>query len=236
MGGRASHQLVQQGADLSLGFDPAVSSHFYVFEFAPAGVVDANADGDDLHTKAVAIYSSKFGAWTHRVVWDSQISIFRNSKSLFQSGMLHLSVDDDFVLVVGVERNRRVIRAPMPHSACDVHNVYLSQGQLHLAKKVWALEDYSSENWTLKHKVSHLQLLGLVYSNYYRVISIHPEHSLIFFVCERLRKQGEQLLTKLMSYDTDSGELRFICEVGRGSRTPYLSYVPLFSESLADGH
>lgn len=187
---------------IRLGSDTAISSHFYVLEFAPAGDVDANADGDDLHTKPVAIYSSKFGAWTHRVVWDSQTSIFCNSKSLFYSGMLHLCADDDFVLVLGVERNRRLIHVPMPHSAGDVHNVYLSQGQLYLTKKgaselsIWALVDYSSEKWILKRNVSHFN---------YEVISIHPEYNLLFIVRKKSRR-----LVDLMSYEIDSRELHFL--------------------------
>nr|XP_040258752.1 putative F-box protein At5g52610 [Aegilops tauschii subsp. strangulata] len=228
-----------------LGFDPTVSSHFHVFEFAASAIPNAYRQND--------VHASKQWESTHPKL-----------------EMVHLSSRSchNSVVAVGVDGTRGFIRVPTP---CGGNDLYLSQGQLCLAHKdaselsVWALEDYSSENWTLKYKVSHLQLLGLMCSmflgyvfpkfregdypglcipgctqpmflGYYRVISIHPEHSLIFFVCQKLHKQGERSLTKLMSYDMDSRELHFICELGRGCRTPYLSYVPLFSESLADGH
>jgi hypothetical protein len=224
-----------------LAFDPAVSSHFHVFEFALARVVDTDMQGDaSSHTKAVRIYSSKSGAWTHPIVWDNPVSIACFAKGVFLNGTLYSSSSDDFVLAVGMEGNYRAIPVPAaPHSADDVHDVYLSQGQLHLANRgasrlsVWVL-DSSGENWTLKHGVSHLQLLGTEYSTFarcYTVSAIHPEHNnVIFILCQK----GHRSPAKLMSYDMVSMKLSFIRDVGSSCMTPYLSYVPLFSDSLAD--
>jgi hypothetical protein len=64
---------------------------------------------------------------------------------------------------------------------------------------------------------------------YYKVISIHPKHDAVFMVC------GPE--KALISYDMDSRELYFICQLGWDCTiTSYIPYVPLFSKSLADGH
>ncbi|VAH84302.1 unnamed protein product [Triticum turgidum subsp. durum] len=189
-----------------LGFDPAVSAHFYVFELVPD------------------------------IAWDPSCA--------FLSRVLYLCPDNNSVAAVDVEGNCRIIPIPTSHDAPDCPNVYASQGQLYLTIQgaselsIWVLEDSSSENcWTLKLNVSHLRLFGIEYSSseqYYGVISAHPEHDVIFIIKGfRLWYRPEK---KLFSYDMDSGELCFICDLPWNSTCPYLSYVPLFSESLADGH
>ncbi|CAM0958689.1 unnamed protein product [Alopecurus aequalis] len=224
-----------------LAFDPAIYSHFHVFEFAPARVVDADVKGDaGWLTKGVKIYLSKVGAWTHTIVWDNSISIFSSSRGVFYSGQLYLpSHNDFFVAVVDMEGNCKVIGVPRPHSSRDVHSVYVSQGKLQLANNgasrlsIWTLEDSSSKNWILKHNVSHSQLLGAEYSmfaGYYTVISIHPESNMVFIVFNKDYRRP----TKLMSYQLDSRKLRFICDISSGCMNPFLAYVPLLSESLAD--
>lgn len=174
--------------------------------------------------------------------WDNPILLCSLRRSVFLDGVLYLSSYEDFVIAVDLEGNCRVIRIPVPHSAGDLHNVYLSQGQLHFvyegdsALSVWVLDDTSSDNWTLKHTFSLVQLFGKEYLPFvwnYEVASIHPEHNVIFIAC---RSRDSQLPKTLMSYDMDSGERRFIChQVGMVSTT-YLPLVPLFSELLADGH
>ncbi|XBI67997.1 hypothetical protein VPH35_047260 [Triticum aestivum] len=57
-----------------LGFDPAVSSHFYVFELVPALAWNP-IKRDDYSIEAVGIYSSKVGVWTHPIVLDDPIEI-----------------------------------------------------------------------------------------------------------------------------------------------------------------
>uniref|UniRef100_M8B4C1 F-box associated domain-containing protein n=1 Tax=Aegilops tauschii TaxID=37682 RepID=M8B4C1_AEGTA len=130
-----------------------------------------------------------------------------------------------------------------------MNDVFPSQRKLYFANStgargselaVWVLRDYNRRTWTLKHKVSNLKLFGAEYSwfqKHYNVISFHPEHNMIFILC------GEE--NTLMSYDMDFMELCFIRQLGsdyqvEGShwegKTPFLSYVPLFSELLANGH
>ena len=83
-------------------------------------------------------------------------------------GVLYLCAYDRKLVALKVEENDwKVIPLPAPECRGDPsHDMYLSQGQLYFAHKsdselsIWVLEDPSSENWTLKHNVSHLQLFG----------------------------------------------------------------------------
>ncbi|XP_037415603.1 F-box protein At5g07610-like isoform X2 [Triticum dicoccoides] len=189
-----------------LGFDPAVSSHFHVFEFIDEeswGISEDELDGDCCgRIETLAIYSSKAGAWKYQTVEHGRFSIPKNS------GRLYFADSDGSKL------------------------------------SIWVLEDYVTGKWTLKHNVSHLQLFRTKYSSYvnnYEVISIHPEHSLVFIV-------GGVEKT-LMSYDMDSRKLCFIRQLGSECKLewqwwpecgkkapPFYPHVPLFSESLADEH
>jgi hypothetical protein len=40
----------------------------------------------------------------------------------------------------------------------------------------------------------------------------------------------------LMSYEMDSEKVQFIHDLGHGTDEPYIPYVPLYSESLANGY
>lgn len=88
---------------------------------------------------------------------------------------------------------------------------------------IWVLEDYHTEEWVLKHTVSILQLFGKMSCRFdsYEVVTIHPDHNLVFFV-----EYGDR---KLISYDMDTKEVSDVCTLGRGYGriTPY---VPCFSD------
>ena len=158
--------------------------------------------------------------------------------------MLYLRSDSNTVAAIDVQGNYRIIPIPTSPDARGVPNVYVSRGQLYLTDhasselSIWVLEDSISENcWTLKLKVSYMQLVGVEYSSageHYGVISAHPEDNVIFIIVESASRIFPQM--KLLSYKMDSREPRFVCDLGRNSRCPYVPYVPLFSESLADGH
>jgi hypothetical protein len=95
-----------------LGFDPAVSSHFHVYEFVHQFVSDTEEDEvsdieeDDISDtaeeqashcdrriiKLLATYSSKAGTWTHqRVVKHNSSAIRKRSRSVFLNGFLYLA-------------------------------------------------------------------------------------------------------------------------------------------------
>jgi hypothetical protein len=190
------------------------------------------------------MYSSKTGVWSHEADAWSACSIYIpfGTKSVFFRGELHLCSYDHQLISIDVEENDwKAI--PLPGTVTASHDVYLSHGQLHFAcigpseLSIWVLEDPSSEVWTLKRNISHLQLFGTEYSAYacdYVVISIHPEENLIFIVAGHMQT--------LMSYEMDSMKRRIIDQVGCVSTWPSenrfrcIPYVPLFLESLADGH
>ncbi|CAM0884623.1 unnamed protein product [Alopecurus aequalis] len=269
-----------------LGFDPAVSSHFHVFEFIDKkvwGIDESEPDEEvlgidesepdevlgideelwgidepelndwDGRIKALAIYSSKAGAWKHQKVYCDPFAIPVTSKSAFFNGILHLAGFDDLVAAVDVEdHHSRLTEIPTHpyYNEEPVDDIFQSQGKLYFVNssagadgkelEVWVLEDSVDENWCLKHTVSHLQLFGKkspLYEYDFSVISIHPEHNLLFIVGGNKKA--------LMSYDMDSRKRRFIRQLGSDcqfespdwrEKTPYLPYVPWFSESLADGH
>ncbi|VAH68431.1 unnamed protein product [Triticum turgidum subsp. durum] len=225
--------------DVRLGFDSAVSSHFHVFELVPTLSLDVNKGYDD-SIEEVGIYSSEARDWTHQIEWDYPFVIGNFSGSAFLSGVLYLPSGHDSVAAINVEGNCRIISVPTSHDGGP--DVYVSRGQLYLTIQgaselsIWVLTDSSSENcWTLKLNGSYLQLFGIEYSSSkHRVISAQPEHDVIFIAVES--ESGYLSLVKLCSYEMDSGELRVICDLGWNSSCPYLPYVPLFSESLADGH
>jgi F-box interacting protein len=235
-----------------LGFEPAVSSHFHVFEF-----IDEEAWGIDEselsecvgRIETLAIYSSKAGVWKHHSLDRFAFAIPTDSKGGFFNGVLHLATSYDFIFAVDVKGNDWwLIDISMPPYSGYARNdvIFVSQRQLYLVDRtagsdasevsVWALEDYNSEKWTLKHNVSHLELFGAWYSlfaDHFSVISFHPEHNMIFIV-------DDEHENTLMSYDMDHRKLCFIFQLGRDcqiqwGRTSYLPYVPLFSEALADG-
>ncbi|KAM3354088.1 hypothetical protein ACQJBY_024991 [Aegilops geniculata] len=229
-----------------LGFDPAVSSHFHVFEFIDEDVWGTEEDKlSDCsgRIEMVSVYSSKAGVWMHQRTADHNLfAIPRHSKSVFFNRILHLAAFDDMVVTLDVKGSLLWIIGT-PASSCNdssINDIFLSNGQLYFAASadsvclsVWVLEDYERGKWTLKHNVSHSQLFGVKYSEHdYNVISFHPERNMIFIVC------GHE--NTLMSYEMDCRKLCFISQLGRDGqikcgKTPYIPYVPLFSESLADG-
>ncbi|XP_047060529.1 putative F-box protein At3g22650 [Lolium rigidum] len=248
-----------------LGFDSAVSAHYHVFEFISQevwGLDESELSYYGGRIEAVATYSSKAGVWTHKMVKYNDFAIPAHSKGVFFNGVMHLAAYDDMVVTFDVKgKLLRIIRTPSPPCRYDfpVNDVFLSQGQLHftcstnsesddsISKRsdesdssnllVWVLEDYSSEKWTLKHTVSHLQLFEDTDSEYpdYNVISFHPERNMIFIV------YGHN--NTLISYEMDCKKRCSLRQLGQDgheyfgeiNKNPFIPYVPLFTESLADG-
>ncbi|KAM0822719.1 hypothetical protein ACQ4PT_071331 [Festuca glaucescens] len=217
-----------------LGFDPVVSSHFHVFEFAPAPEHVSMRLCVHARTKPLGIYSSKAGVWTHPSNWKCPIKIDRYSSSTFFRGLLYLSSRVDKVVAVDMEGNCRVINIPSTsHGSCIARDVYVSRGQLQFAissaseLSIWALEDPSStENWTLKHNVSRLKLFADENSSNYHVI-VHPEYKVILVVRTRFHSTYRSW-TELMSYNMDSRELRSVSDLGHDCMQEALSPICSF--------
>ncbi|CAM0884622.1 unnamed protein product [Alopecurus aequalis] len=234
-----------------LGFDPALSSHFYVFEFVDQetwGITESEDWNGCI--EAVATYSSKAGVWSHQMVEDDLFEIPTHSKSAFFNGVMHLAAFDDTLVSFDVEGNLlwNIHTPPRPYGDdTNINDVFVSKGELYFTisarsesgcsdLSVWVLEDYRLEKWTLKHTVSHLELFAENYSVLNcNVISFHPECNMIFIVF------GDENI--LMSYEMDCGKPHYLRRLGRDcqledvswdEKTPFIPYVPLFTESLAD--
>ncbi|CAL5012823.1 unnamed protein product [Urochloa decumbens] len=170
-----------------LGFDPAISPHFHVFEFIPDDVwymddEKMNGNSFDGRIEVVAVYSSKAGIWSFNedhFKWGDQFAMRTDSKSVFLNGVLHLTSYYGMILAFDVKGNGlRCIPVPTPdyddYGDIPDCGVYLSQGHLYFAAgniykephdseselSVWVLKDYNSENWSLKHNVNPLHMFG----------------------------------------------------------------------------
>jgi hypothetical protein len=104
-------------------------------------------------------------------------------------------------------------------------SMYVSDKSEDYELSVWVLNDYNSENCSLEHSVNPLHLFGAGnYSKFgddFIVISIHPEHDMIFMVCGTEKT--------LMSYEMGHMRRRFISRLGCHCSTRYIPYVPLLS-------
>ncbi|CAL4899158.1 unnamed protein product [Urochloa decumbens] len=233
-----------------LGFDPAVSPHFYVFEFELNEDYDEDYNDDDWdgHVVRVKIYSSGTGFWIDKENgWTLCMLLPMDFKSVFLDGVLYVIAIQGIIGVVDVEgRTWRIIEFPDPRSEIfpfnrtDVGFIDLFQGQLHFATdgrighsihslEIWVLEDKESEEWTLKHTVCFEFLLGRKREFGFRdfiVVAIHSDRNMVFFVCGRERT--------LMSYDMDRWEGHIICNLGYSEIEHFLPYVPLLPKSLPD--
>jgi hypothetical protein len=106
----------------------------------------------------------------------------------------------EFTQIVAVDMEGNTWRK-IHKSTSDVISIHEAQGQLCLCTtdtlnryelSIWILEDYSTSKWTLKHKVTTLELFGKknieigieVCDAAYRVIVVQSEWNLIFLVGE----------------------------------------------------
>ncbi|CAL4899160.1 unnamed protein product [Urochloa decumbens] len=232
-----------------LGFDPAVSPHFYVFEFQSYMKDDNNdsddddnddsdeddsdddSDDDDSLVLGVKIYSSATGVWIHKQSdWSTGISLQLGFKSVFLDGVLYVIAVECVIGAVDVEgRTWRVIKFPRRKDLSSLDAaaavfIDLSQGRLHFVKAglgIWVLENKDSKKWTLKDTGRSEHLFGTK-----NVVAIHPDRNMVFCVFGRERT--------LKSYDMDSRKECIICYLGSSEIEHFIPYVPLFSKSLPD--
>lgn len=223
-----------------LAFDPAVSPHFHVLQFA-------KTDQEECIT-GVDIYSSRTGAWNHRETTRSveKFNLYFDVTSVFFRGMLHLlgwlhpmnlEADVDAVLVAVDMEGQVWETIRVPSRGISFGKIGLSQGCLHYATTplgdvgrntvialVWHMKDYDSKEWVLKHTVCKNELGGIT-SVDYKVAAIHPDCDTIFLdSCE---------VDILASYDMQRREFRHIRHLEKYMACVFLPYVPFFSDSLA---
>ncbi|KAG2551020.1 hypothetical protein PVAP13_9KG367640 [Panicum virgatum] len=190
-----------------LGFDPAVSSHFHVVEY----VLDEVNGGDD-------------------------VMLYDIARSVFLNGFMHMLTFSHGIAVVDMDgKTWRTIPVPSDDELGCIHQAqgrlcFINVDDTDVSKlSIWILENHGTHEWTSKHSVRTLLLFrqkNLRFDLHYTVVTVHPECNLIYFV------YGWD--NTLMAYEMDSKEVRVIINLGHDCSEPYLPYVPLFSEALAD--
>uniref|UniRef100_A0ACD5XYH1 Uncharacterized protein n=1 Tax=Avena sativa TaxID=4498 RepID=A0ACD5XYH1_AVESA len=220
---------VDKRNQLCLAFDRDVSSKFHIFQIV--GTEEFNAVGSK-------IYSSKTGEWSYKEVgWNHSETII-TWRHVFHHGMMHY-ISSSAILAVDTEGVMRTIPLPGDIFPYDFGYVGQSQGHLYYMSKrgnvstvsVWFLENYDTDEWALKHRVTPEQLLNsgneCVYDYEYSIISGHPDCIWIYYA--NLRENF------LMAYDIgreEAPEAHVLCSLGRGELTSVFPYVPLYQETL----
>ncbi|KAM0836901.1 hypothetical protein ACQ4PT_062024 [Festuca glaucescens] len=193
-----------------LGFDPTVSSHFHVFEFIDEkawGIDESELTPCDGRIETLAIYSSIVGVWKHQSLDSFAFAIPKNSKGVFVNGVLHSATSYKFIAAVNVEGNEwRFIDIRVPPYYDDARDDAIFVSQ----GQLYLANIYAGSEllvWALED---------------YNVEEWTLKHNVSLLELFGARK------------------LCFICQLGRDcqiqwGKTPYLPYVPLFLEALADG-
>ncbi|TKW30865.1 hypothetical protein SEVIR_2G066000v4 [Setaria viridis] len=230
----------------NLIFDPAVSPHFHLVHICQEdfmGEIEVRAYSSE--TRVWSDRASQQSPWQDEGGLEQWVNGGAILKSMFGgafvNNMLHLVI---FLLeeyrIAAVDRGGKTCRIiPWPDKCSFPLVVGQSQGRLHCVGRleerernylkwaglsIWVLDDYDTEEWVLKHRVSFLELFGQMSCHYgynINVLAVHPDRNLIFIV----QKSNQ----KLISYDMDSKELHAFHTLGHnyGSLTPY---VPNFME------
>ncbi|CAL4911347.1 unnamed protein product [Urochloa decumbens] len=222
-----------------LGFDPAASSNFYVFQLV-------QEYGRDI-VQAVEIYSSETDRWVLRESgWSDDKLIHFTRQMTYFKGFLHLCDMSSAVASVDTEgqtwRFSRVLSDTISGNCISVGSsqrrllcVYDDAWQ-NDAMLIYVLEDHDSEErvWTFKHSISKPGLTLRGGWDYY-IAAFHPDSDLIFFF--------DLSQKRLMSYDMKHSDVHVICTLGKvpnivdgmvfNVRRPFLPYVPLYSGALA---
>jgi len=193
---------------------------------------------EEVHT-----YSSETGLWCKNPSeWSSDEAVSFFAGSAFVSGMLHFSVtnfdahQEKIVAVDGEGKRCRTIAGP--EKSGDAAFIGQSKGRLHYVSRradstskmtelcIWVLQEYNTEDWVLKHRVTFLQLFGRMScrDQDYNVVAIHPDCNLIFFL--------QYWDLQLKSYNMDSKEVCTL-RILRVGPQHIFPYVPYFAESTA---
>uniref|UniRef100_M8BV18 Uncharacterized protein n=1 Tax=Aegilops tauschii TaxID=37682 RepID=M8BV18_AEGTA len=211
----------QADVERYLGFDAVKPSSFVVV--APL---------TDIYQliRKVAIYSSGTERWTYVESGWASDTMVGDQDAIFLNGIVHLTTCGSSIVTVDIEgKIWREIRVP------HFDAIGLSQGCLHAWRvdvlngcqlSLWVLQDYDSENWTLKHTVNVLELFGSHCRKdheSYMVLAIHLNCNLIFLT------DGEMTVL----YDTDNRKVNVI-----SSSVDFVGcapYIPCFTKWLSDG-
>ncbi|CAM0909042.1 unnamed protein product [Alopecurus aequalis] len=225
-----------------LGFDPAHSSHFHVFEL----FYDQRCLSPDYRgCTGVAVYSSDTGGWVHnkfkRQPSDlprcySQETVFLNSRLHFHvtgydgfyptKGLAAVDTQAETWTSIGVPGNA-ILDSFIQCSRGRLHYIMFCKNEEGRARlRVYVLDNYESQGWTPKHDASASYILIETDDTDlldFRWVGVHPDRNLIFFTT------GQGQATTLLCYEMDFEQVKVICNV-KDAKPPYLPYVPLYAE------
>ncbi|PUZ68743.1 hypothetical protein GQ55_2G053200 [Panicum hallii var. hallii] len=221
-------------------FDPAVSPHFYLVHICQEdfmGEIEVRAYSSE--TRVWSDRASQQSRWQDEGGWKQWVNggaMLKPLPGAFVNGMLHLVAfcPEEYLIAAVDIKGKRSRIVPWPDKRSFPLFVGQSQGRLHcvgsleerernclkwVGLSIWVLEDYDTEGWVLKHRVSFLKLFGQMSCHYgydSNVLAIHPDRNLIFLT----RKSNK----KLMLYDMGSENLDAFHTLGHnyGSLTPYI--------------
>ncbi|XP_044445766.1 F-box protein At5g07610-like [Triticum aestivum] len=224
-------------AIICLGFDPALSSHFHVFEL----VVEHNYS-QDTDLSGVAVYSSETGEWVYKEErWIGEATWLagrHSSTAVFLDGLLFFSAFDpdlyDCVAAVDT-KGETWMKFRAPSGQVDDGFIHLSQGHLHFANfqrdndgvairfVVYVLENYQTGEWILKHGIETSNMFGwtdLCPDGGFDFIAIHLECNLVFFAADGII---------LVCYNMDNRRVKVISYLADVKPLSFLPYVPLYT-------
>ncbi|KAM3298250.1 hypothetical protein ACQJBY_039955 [Aegilops geniculata] len=224
-----------------LGFDPARSSHFHVFE-----LVLEHKYSESTYVTGVAVYSSETGGWvckeerwnrpTWLASWHSPAAVFLNGRLFFRAFDFEVR---NCVAAVDT-KGETWMKFRVPGGQLDDFGmvngfIQLSQGRLHYANfqrdkdgvvirlAFYVLENYQGEEWILKHSIETSNIIGwtdFIHGGDIHLIAIHPECNFVFFTA------GCDITS--MCYNMDNRQVKVISYLA-GAKPPFLPYVPLYT-------
>jgi hypothetical protein len=219
-----------------LGFDPAKSSHFHVFQLL---------EDPDSYLAGVAVYSSEAIGWVHKKEgWNQHIKLpyldRYLAETVFLNGHLYfhaLGSGLSKCLAAVDTQGETWTNFGVPGDGLIESFIQCSQGRLHYANfyrdednavvrlAVYVLENCESKEWILKHTVETSFLFGGIDVHLngwdFNWVGIHPECNSIFFT---VGMDGT-----FMCYNMDRRQVKVIRNLKAGMM-PYLPYVPLYGE------
>jgi hypothetical protein len=197
------------------------------------------------------VFSSETGVWRNSTrewtEWGERLAFCKVPSKLGcadVNGMLHVPVYSPWsqiqkIAVVDKQGKKSMALCwPDKNEFHAVAFIGQSQGHLHCItahKKqeghlvhitglsIWVLEDYDARQLVLKQRVSCSHLFGEMSCGVddFDVITIHPDHNLVFFI--------HRCSWKLVSYDMDSEKVRDLCTLGHGCGL-IIPYIPYFAD------
>ncbi|KAM3193255.1 hypothetical protein ACQJBY_070065 [Aegilops geniculata] len=240
----SSGKATSEVATARLGFDPALSPHFHVFELVEE---QDSAFPWDPDTAGVAVYSSETGGWVYKEErWNELIRpADPRSAFVFLNGYLHFQANARWFshhhLAVVDTQGETWMSFSVPGGLVDGF-IQRSQGRLHYANfqsggdgvirlVVYVLDNYRSREWILKHSVEASYIFGGIDAYLeggfdwiamdFDWIAMDPECNTIFFIAG----WG----TTFMCYNMDLQQVKVISNLEDGWPA-YLTYVPLYAE------